>query len=272
MNRHGDNWDNDLLQSLNINSEAIIINQCPEMNKTVKEYVTFYNNSKVTVVNEKNRGIGRSRNTGLLKLPSECEYVLFADDDITYVDNYTYLIERYFNVLNCDMLIFNTDVKENGEAKRVKEKQNKTIKKVHWFDCLRYGAVRIAIKKEFLDTHNIWYSLEHGGGAKYQYGEDSLFIHDCLKAGAIIYTVPETLCSFNYDTSSWFNGYDENFFYDMGVLFYKLFNSHGKPSLKGKLFLYVMVTKNKDKLKTVHRNVALKKAMEGYTHIRTHHY
>lgn len=278
MNRSGDDWDMRLCQSLNLNTPAVIVNQCPDIDKKIKEYVTFHKNKSIIVINSKQKGIGRSRNQGLLEIDNDLnivntspeekadnsKYVLLADDDIRYVDDYSQLVSYYFEVLKCDALVFNIKAKNLSDT-RVKDKEITHTKRVRWYDCLRYGAVRIAVKKEFLDKHNIWFSLEHGGGAKYQYGEDSLFIHDLLKAGAKIMTVPETLCSCDYSESSWFKGYDEKFFYDMGVLFYKLFNTHGKVGLKGKLLLTVMVLKNKDKLEKVGRRVALQNAWNGYT-------
>ena len=62
-----------------------------------------------------------------------------------------------------------------------------------------------------------------GGGAKYSCGEDSIFIHDCIKNGLKVYVSPAKICSVSQEKSTWFKGYNEKFFFDKGVLVKAIF-------------------------------------------------
>ena len=60
-------------------------------------------------------------------------------------------------------------------------------------------------------------------------GEDSLFLHDCLKAGLKIYMTTVGLGHEEAGESTWFKGYNDKFFYDRGVLYRYLYGPMKKP-------------------------------------------
>ena len=76
------------------------------------------------------------------------------------------------------MLLFNVRVQESRFTY-----WNSFYKRVRWYNCGRYPAYSFALRTAKMHEKNLTYSLLFGGGAKYANGEDSLFIHDCLKAG-----------------------------------------------------------------------------------------
>ena len=59
-----------------------------------------------------------------------------------------------------------------------------------------------------------------GPGGIYSHGEDTLFIVDSLKKGLKVYGVNVLIGSASNSSSTWFNGYDEKYFFDKGALFY----------------------------------------------------
>lgn len=278
MNRTSDDID-ELIEKMNIQTEAVVVNQAKHTGSVISDYVVKTKNNKIVrVINSKGTGIGNSRNRAFLassggvfaKENDDEEILLFADDDIHYVDGYEdIVINEFKEIPEADMLVFNARCLNNNDG-RVKDKPCNTIEGVHWFNCLRYGTIRMAVKKKFLEEHNIWFSLEHGGGTKYGFGEDTLFIHDCLKAGAKIYTTPATLCEFSYEDSSWFQGYDEKWFNDEGVLFKRLY---GRNPV-GFLFLLAMIVRSKDKWNGAEAEnalglkIALKLAVKGYKSVK----
>lgn len=266
MNRTNDDIEA-LVRKVNVQSDTIVINQSTHMANggVVTDFVesTPRKNGFIRVIHSKSIGIGRSRNRGILASKGSIfkndnrdnQWLLFADDDITYVEDYPLLVIKAIEQYpEADMFVFNTNVTGLPDG-HSPDKQNVIAKKLHWYNCLGYGAVRIAVKQSFLEEHNIWFSLEHGGGAKYSSGEDTLFIHDCLKAGAKIVAIPEVLCKYSYEESTWFTGYNEKYFYDRGVLFRKLYGR----GLRGYFLLLAITTKNKDKL----QELGFKKAWES---------
>ena len=73
----------ELVKKMNISSNAIIINQCSET--SYEEFI--YNNHSIKVYNFNEKGIGLSRNNGIMR--TNADIVLFADDDEVLVDNYS---------------------------------------------------------------------------------------------------------------------------------------------------------------------------------------
>ena len=59
-------------------------------------------------------------------------------------------------------------------------------------------------------------------------GEDSLFLHDCLKAGLAIYRTPVAIGKERKGESTWFKGYTDKFFFDRGVLYHFLYGGMAK--------------------------------------------
>ena len=94
---------------------------------------------------------------------------------------------------------------------------------MRWYNSGRYPAYSIAVRRERLLAKNVWYSLLFGGGAKYSNGEDSLFIWECLKKGLKAYALPILIGKEEPRPSTWFNGYNEKFFFDRGVLYSHLY-------------------------------------------------
>lgn len=55
--------------------------------------------------------------------------------------------------------------------------------RVRWYNYAKYGAARLAVRREALIKSDINFSLRFGGGAQYGSGEDTIFLSDCLKKG-----------------------------------------------------------------------------------------
>ena len=113
----------------------------------------------------------------------------------------------------------NEQVMEILAEHRENIQKNGEIAPVKFHNCLNYGAVRIAVKKEALLKHNLSFSEKFGGGAPFSAGEDTLFICDMLKSKMKLYTYPAVIASVKQEESTWFHGYDEKYLYDKGALF-----------------------------------------------------
>ena len=112
-------------------------------------------------------------------------------------------------------------------------KENEKFKKVHLWNCMRYGAARVAIRKGAIDKTCLSFSTLFGGGAQYSSGEDSLFIRDAFRKGLRMYTSPIVIAKVKQEESSWFRGYTEKYFIDKGILIANAF-----PVMKSLLVYY----------------------------------
>lgn len=199
-----------IVSKMNINSNAIIINQCDRFN--FEELNINKNQIKFISMNE--RGIGLSRNTALCR--AEADICLFADDDVWYEVGYKDLILNEFEKnQDADVIIFNV-LSTNDNRKKVEIKDGK---RVHFYNCFKYPTYQICVKLNSIRKANIHFSLLFGGGAKYSNGEDSLFLADCLRKGLKIYTSPVNIGTVSHNESSWFNGYNYKYLFDKGVLY-----------------------------------------------------
>lgn len=197
-----------LPQKMNIETDAIIANQCDR--NSVEEFE--FNGHTVKYLNFAERGVGLNRNNALMR--ADADICLFADDDVVYHDNYEKIILSEFEKHpEADIITFNF-VSSN------KDRPSPHIKKEHklrWFNCLKFGTFRIAVRRDAVFKKNIFFSLLFGGGAKYQSGEDSLFITQCLRSGLKGYASTKYLGTVCHTDSTWFRGYNEKFFYDKGA-------------------------------------------------------
>lgn len=201
---------NGLLKKMNIQTNAMIGNQT-SYNKIDS---IDYNSLTIPVYSFNERGVGLNRNNLLMR--SKADYCLFGDDDLIYVDGYENIVNKYFcKYPDADVIVFNLD--EKRKTRFVTEKDFK----VNFFNFMRFGAARIAIKRESILLNGISFNTCFGGGTKHNNGEDTLFLSSCLKQKLKIYAVSQTIAFLSDDReSTWFQGYTDKYFKDKGVLYY----------------------------------------------------
>ena len=185
-----------LAESMNLSTDAIIVNQCGSCS-----YEEFeYKGRQIRCFSMKERGVGLSRNTALLH--ADADIVLFSDED---------LITFNFKVDERRATYYNTEERP-----------------IRWYNYGRYPTYSVAVRLESIRKCNVSFSLLFGGGARYSNGEDSLFLHDCLKKGMHLYASTEEIGEEKYRESTWFKGYNEKFFLDRGVLYAHLYGKMAK--------------------------------------------
>lgn len=204
-----------LAQDMNLQSDALIINQCD-----CEEHITYsHRGHEISCYSFSERGVGRSRNHALEL--AEADICLFSDEDIVFDDGYEEkVLEAFEKNPEADVITFNFRVDE-----RRRTYFNEKPHPIHWRNYGRYPAYAIAIRLKSIREKEIKYSLLYGGGAKYSCGEDSLFLHDCLKKGLHLFAETAILGCEQYRESTWFEGYTEKYFFDRGVLYADLYGT-----------------------------------------------
>lgn len=202
--------DHSLVERMNIQTDAIIINQCDRNQFEEIEY----KGRKIKFLSFSERGVGLSRNNALMRATGDI--CLFADDDVKYDDGYEEkIIQAFKKTPKADIILFNVPSKNKERPTYIIPKKSR----VRFYNSLRYGAVKIAIKREKLFQANVFFSLLFGGGAKYSAGEDSLFVAECIRKGLRVFANTERIGYVTQENSTWFRGHDDKFFYDKGVFF-----------------------------------------------------
>lgn len=205
--------DYSLIDKMNLQSDAIIVNQCDK--NEIEQIET--KGRKIKFLSLAERGVGLSRNNALMR--ATADICLFADEDLIYVDGYKEkVIQAFSENPDADVILFNVPSNNSNRPTYIIPKQSR----VRWFNCLRYGAVKIAIRTDKIRSANVYFSLLFGGGALYGSGEDSLFIAECIKKGLKVYTNPEIIGYVTQQESSWFQGYTDKYFIDKGAFYRNL--------------------------------------------------
>lgn len=201
--------DYSLINKMNIQSDAIVGNQCDR--NSIEKFE--YNKHSIIYLNFAERGVGLNRNNALMR--ANADYCLFADDDMVYVDNYVEIIEKMFNKFpDADVIIFN--LKEKNSSRYVVKK----VHKVGRLNYLRYGTARIVVKLDSIRKNGIYFNQCFGGGTEHCHGEDNIFLTQCLNAGLNIYAIPVVIAELtNERESTWNKGYDTKYLKDQGALY-----------------------------------------------------
>jgi len=210
---HREDWS--IAEQMNIRCEAVVANQADRDETETRD--TDY--GRWTMITTSTRGVGTNRNVALDA--ADGDVLLLADDDVVYRDD---MPERVLTAFaenpRADVLIFGMDMTRDG---RVFETRSEPIRRIRVWNAMKYGTYRIALRREALERTGIRFHEAFGGGCPFSAGEDSLFIKACLDKGLRLYAHPYVLGHCCKDTSSWFVGYNEKYFYDKGVLVRHLF-------------------------------------------------
>ena len=227
--------DYSLLDKMNIQSDAIIGNQCDR-----NEVIDFeHHHRTVKWLSFCERGVGLNRNNTLMRATEDI--VIFADDDVVYMDGYEDTIIKYYESHpDADVVIFNLKMKRGDHSffDRVTKEG-----RVRRFSATKYGTYCISARREKLRFANIYFHLDFGGGTKYSSGEDSVFLQDCCRKNLKVYATKEMIGALDHGESTWFTGYNDKYFFDKGILFATLF------PLAGSLLAFVHCIKKRNKYK-----------------------
>lgn len=240
--------DHSLLEKMNIQSDAVVINQCD------RDCIERFNfrGYDILWMSLNERGVGLSRNNALMRATGDI--LLFADDDVVYTDDYVEKITKCFeDNPKADLIVFNLQSQNPDRPEAIVGKEYK----LHWYNSLKFGAFRIAIRKDPIWKANVFYSLLFGGGAKYQSGEDNLFIIQCLNKGISGLASKEIIGTVQQEESTWFKGFDEKYFFDKGVLMKQCFGPWAK------LLLIALIAKNGRQTQKLGLKEALQLAFKG---------
>ena len=156
---------------------------------------------------------------------SEADICLLADDDVIYVDNYKDIIVEQFKLYpKADIITFQVE----GIEKKFKNYHSKP-RKLNYLTSMKVSSVEIAFKSQSIKDTGVRFNEIFGAGAKYFAGEENIFLYDCLKEGLSIQYVPIKIADLHIGESSWFKGFDKEYFIAKGAIFTAMSKSFSIP-------------------------------------------
>lgn len=199
------------IEEMNIHSNVVFANQCE---CTAYDELAF-EGCIAKMISTQTRGVGINRNLSLSY--ASAEICLLADDDVVYNDDMEKKVLAEFDKYpDADIIIFHfdTDDKLRQQVKYSKTKRWSKLRGIPW------GGFRIAFRLKSIRRANIWFTALFGGGTIFPSGEDSKFLIELCREGLTLYVSKETIGTVSFETSTWFTGRDEKYFYGKGA-FYK---------------------------------------------------
>lgn len=198
-----------LLDRMNIESDALIINQCNEKGDT-----TFiHKNHSIKWINTETRGLSTSRNMGINAASNEI--CILSDDDIVFVEGYKSVVaEQFRKYPEADIITFQVEGIE-GKFKNY----GKNSKNIYFHNSMKVSSVEIAFKLDSIRKKKIQFNDLFGAGSKYLMGEENIFLIECIKKKLNIKYVPIKIADLYMGNSSWFKGYNDKYFFDRGAIF-----------------------------------------------------
>jgi len=198
------------LSEMNIHSDVIFANQSDETSYQEKEI----NGHLAKMITTTTRGVGKNRNIALTY--ADADIVLFSDDDVIYNDDAETLILDEFNAHpDADVIVFHFSSNSTERKQRTYPKTRKHRK----FERMPWGVVRIAVRLNAQKKANLWFSTLFGGGCIFPSGEDSMWLTDAKRAGLTFYVSKETIGKVSFESSSWYTGVDEKYYYGKGAFY-----------------------------------------------------
>ena len=245
--------DHSLIEKMNIQTDAVIINQCDR-----NEYEEFsYNGHAIRFISTTQRGLSRSRNMALSY--ADGDICLIADDDIRYVDGYEEAVKKAFEEQpKADIMAFNAYMvgDESGRTRRVIEK-NKEVAKHRY-----YSSVRLAFRLHKFQKIALRFNELFGAGAPYSMGEESLVLREARKKGLRFYQNSAYVSEVDCSSSTWFQGCDEKYYFNKGVF---LGATYGRTAWIFKWYFIWQGRREKIGVKAVYQN--LKKGIKAYKNL-----
>ena len=234
----------------NADTDILVINQCDHDGYDEE----VYNGHKIRMISTTERGLSRSRNMAIKNALGDI--CVICDDDETYRDGYKQaIIEAFEENSKADIIAFNV---EHTNA-RHKRKLNTKFKKSPFWKS--YGSCSIAFKKDKILKTNILFDIDFGAGSgKITHGEEAVWQHDLRCAGLEIYQHPFCIATVEQSVSTWFNGYNKKYFYNMGYYLGRV-SPHIKQLLK---YYYVYRLNSVTDLSICCQIKWLKRGIKGY--------
>lgn len=199
--------DDTFLRNMNLETNCLAINQT----NTDKEI--YHKGYNYRIISTYERGLSRSRNMAIDNM--EGDICILSDDDVEYVEGYSkIIIDEFEKNPDYDILAFMVE----GKDKKFKE-YSKKEKRLGYITSLKVSSVEIAFKAESIKKNNIKFNELLGTGSLFYMGEENAFLYACLRKGLRIKYIPKKIADIYVGNSTWFNGFDKEYFVNKGAAF-----------------------------------------------------
>lgn len=202
------------IEEMNIQSNVIFANQSDR--NDYKEIM--FNDKTAKMITTTTRGTSKNRNIAISFLNSGKEYIMFSDDDLTFLDGYEKkILEEFVKHPHVDAIKFNLNC--TSKNRTLSMKPTETFKRANFANITAGGVCGLVIKRDVLVKSNLHFNEYFGPGTKNYCGEDTIFLQEMVRKKIKFYLSPVTIADIDLTESSWFEGYNEKYFNVVGKIF-----------------------------------------------------
>lgn len=207
--------DFEIAERTGIRTDALMINQCPPVeysNDASLDRNTFEvqncSRGNIRMLRTNTRGLSKSRNLAIQHAGGDV--CLLCDDDEQLDPLYQKTILQAYEMLpDADIICFRI----SNQPSRLKQETQRLTK----WTAMRIASWQITFRRESVLKSGIRFDEDMGAGTGNGGGEEVKFLRDCIKAGLKAYYVPKSIGTVAQSESTWFKGYDRDFFYKRGI-------------------------------------------------------
>lgn len=204
-----------IAEQTGIQTDALIVNQRPHAELT--DDVSLDCNAlevqdgsrgKIRMIRSNTRGLSKSRNLAIQHAVGDA--CLLCDDDEQLDPSYEdSILKAYETLPDADIICFRI----SNQPSRLKQETQRLTK----WTAMRIASWQITFRRESILKSGIRFDEDMGAGTGNGGGEEVKFLRDCIKAGLKAYYVPKSIGTVAQTDSTWFRGFDRDFFYKRGI-------------------------------------------------------
>lgn len=245
----------DIAYRAEIDSDLLIINQCDKEDYQEIEV----NGHKWRMISSTERGSNKSRELAVKMATGQI--CMFCDDDEKLAENYVEKIKNAYKELDYPAAIaFNISRKNINTPISyyvIKEPKRSSKKR-------GYGTAMLSIDVGQIRDADVHFSPYFGAGTEWGCGEDILFEFDIIDKGLKMYEHPTVIGEVDYSHgSTWFNGYNEKYFYNIGAFYQCVYRKNPTKYLRVIYNVFYKFRKDK-KIKKSKKIQYMLKGMSGF--------
>lgn len=199
-----------LVGTMNL-KHCLIVNQVTRNEMSIPKNIV---QNGVRTISLRDKGLSRSRNLALSE--ATADICIISDDDMAYDNNYeSIILDGYRKYPDADIIVFRVD-NSDGTTRQLR------AGRVDFLHSMKVCSVQISFRNKSIHDKHIRFNNRFGTGTENYMGEENIFLADCLKSGLKIYSHPIKISSLTDSNSTWFKGYDTNYFYVKGKVFHMM--------------------------------------------------
>lgn len=176
---------NIVLPTLYSNVEILILIQNPDG----VEVAPLSKRSDIRIIQVPGRGVAKSRNAAIRE--ARGEYLIFADDDIVFIDEGLQQLIEHCTKESCD-LVMGQAVDEHGVLRKRYPEHNEKLTK---YNSARAATYEMLICVDSVRHRGVWFDENFGAGVTNYLGDEYIFIVDLLAAGGTADFIPVTVAT-----------------------------------------------------------------------------